>query len=580
MRLKNRLFISHILISVTPIIILVVLVYFLFMSTLKNNASQYLEQSIDQVASNLDNVIVQTERTANIIINEPEIQLALREPIKGTKSEEYAYAFYINGILNNLHYSSNPDTFFGFYVLNKFDRKYKSNNLSYNEIDFQKQPWFIDLIAQKQLIWYPSHKDSFVVETAGNNFITLGVPVTDKSTGGISGLVLIDISTDTIKNIVANANIGENSLIQVLDDQALICSLSQPSNIDVKNSNPANLYDLNYSRKLANNWNIVGMASSYDIMKNSLISFSIIVLITLILVLTSAILIANRVSSTISKPIRNMMNLMHQVEQGDLSVMMKENANNYEVRKLSKSFNVMVKKISDLLENIKNEQADLRKAQFAALQAQINPHFLYNTLDTISWSIRLKHDQDALMAITALSKLFRISLSRGKEIIQLKDEIEHVRMYLSLLQLRYSEEMEFQIEISDSLFNYITPKLILQPLVENAVYHGIKNRDSKGKVTIFAKEFAEEIQITVEDNGVGISKDNLDKINKMMNQVDTEQVSSFGIVNVNSRIKIYFGDQYGLQFFSEENQFTRVLIRLPKLLEINPHKTFLKEDHS
>jgi len=285
-----------------------------------------------------------------------------------------------------------------------------------------------------------------------------------------------------------------------------------------------------------------------------------------ILFLSLTILFSFIISLQIARPIKLLRNTIKVVEQGNFDIQAKIERSD-EIGELGKDFNIMVQKIKELLQLIIEEQQNKRKSELKALQAQINPHFLYNTLDSVIWMAEDRQHQQVIEMAAALAKLFRISISGGREIISIGEEVEHVRQYLIIQKMRYKDRLDYEICVPEDLFPYRTVKIILQPLVENAIYHGIKNSPSPGKIIIDGSICYNGIELKVKDNGVGMSAEVLARIME-----DTQGERAFvrrgvGVRNVDERIKLYFGNNYGIQFFSSEGEGTEVRIRLPAIRE-------------
>ena len=230
------------------------------------------------------------------------------------------------------------------------------------------------------------------------------------------------------------------------------------------------------------------------------------------------------------------------------------------------SFNIMIGRIRDLLDAKVKEQENLKKSELRALQAQINPHFLYNTLDTIIWMAEAQKTDAVIEIVRNLSSFFRISLSKGMDWITVGEEIERTRSYLTIQKMRYRDIMDYKIEVDESTLDCTVLKLILQPLVENALYHGIKNKRSGGTVTVRAMRKNEnEVSLEVEDNGIGFTPEKLAKVQEELEDSsgDIRLESGFGIDNVNKRIKLYYGKQYGLSIRSEYLVGTCVTLLIP-----------------
>lgn len=252
-----------------------------------------------------------------------------------------------------------------------------------------------------------------------------------------------------------------------------------------------------------------------------------------------------------------------------------------EVGSLAKSFNYMVGEIQRLvekqeetIEELKQErdyvgevQKQKRKAELKALQAQINPHFLYNTLNAITWQAADQGAEEISILSNALGKFFRISLSKGAEMITLKEELEHVRSYLDIQSIRYHDRLNCQIEVSEEWMECRMIKLILQPLAENSIYHGIKEKRGSGQIRIWAEEFFDSqkqcLKLIVWDDGAGIPDDKLKTINQALEEGKTDHSDGYGIYNVNERLRLFYGEEYGLSYESEEGQWTKAVLMLP-----------------
>ncbi len=217
-------------------------------------------------------------------------------------------------------------------------------------------------------------------------------------------------------------------------------------------------------------------------------------------------------------------------------------------------------------EQVKDEQKRLRKAEFEVLQAQINPHFLYNTLDAIVWSAEAGNNKQVVKMVGSLSDFFRSSLNKGKEIVTIREELQHVRSYLEIQQIRYQDILQYEIEVDEALNAYAIPKITIQPIVENALYHGIKNKRGGGKITVTGKDHENYIELVVEDNGMGMTDERLSEVREGLEGRKNDQNAIYGMYNVNERIKLSFGDEYGLFISSIYGEGTTATVKLPKIL--------------
>lgn len=265
---------------------------------------------------------------------------------------------------------------------------------------------------------------------------------------------------------------------------------------------------------------------------------------------------------SITRPIRKLSEVTDQVAKGDLSVR-SDVRTGAEVTMLNDSLNTMIDKINELLEQVKKEQVSLRKAEFELLQSQINPHFLYNTLDTIVWLAESGEQKKVVRMVGSLSDFFRASLNQGKDIVSIREELMHVRSYLEIQQVRYQDIMQYEINIPEELNPYMIPKITIQPLVENALYHGIKNKRGLGKIIITGVKEKDYFRLIIEDNGIGINKDRLMQIRNEITNNKLDGKGIYGLYNVNERIRLNFGEEYGVSIESNYGEGTTVSIKLP-----------------
>lgn len=275
---------------------------------------------------------------------------------------------------------------------------------------------------------------------------------------------------------------------------------------------------------------------------------------------------------SITRPILRVEEVTKQVASGNLSVR-SEVEDGVEVRALSESLNTMIDKINELLEQVTTEQIRLRKAEFELLQAQINPHFLYNTLDTIIWLAETGEQKKVVSMVGSLSDFFRSTLSRGKDIVTLKEELQHVRSYLEIQQVRYQDILQYEIEAPEELYLCQIPKMTIQPLVENALYHGIKNKRGAGRIRIRCEKENHGCRIRIEDNGIGITKERLAQVQDgILHKVLTGK-DIYGLYNVHERIRLNFGERYGISIESEYGEGTVVSIFVPYVEPAEENKT-------
>lgn len=291
----------------------------------------------------------------------------------------------------------------------------------------------------------------------------------------------------------------------------------------------------------------------------------IVQILAVLVVLITAFLIAASyyIPLGLTRSLRELCSITDKIAEGDLTVTV-ETDGGTEIQALSSSMKTMVRKINELIDQVTAEQKRLRRSEFELLQSQINPHFLYNTLDAIMWLIETEEREQAVEMIRNLSDFFRTSLNQGKDIVTIEEELHHVTSYLEIQKIRYQDIMDYEIQVPQELNRFTIPKLTIQPLVENALYHGIKNRRGGGKIRITGREEGDDVILTVEDNGMGMKADRLMQVENVLDQGTPSAGNIYGIYNVNERIRLNLGESYGITIDSIYGEGTRVDVRLVK----------------
>ncbi len=286
--------------------------------------------------------------------------------------------------------------------------------------------------------------------------------------------------------------------------------------------------------------------------------------VILILILAGAFMISRKIVTRITEPIQKLCEAAEAAGSGDFQIRAQGEGLD-EIAVLNASFNQMMEEIGDLVEDIRVEELNLRAAELRVLQEQINPHFLYNTLDNIIWLAESKDTEQVVKMVSALSSFFRTTLSKGREFISVREEGEHIRSYLEIQQFRYRDILEYDVSIPEELWEYQVIKLTLQPLVENALYHGIKKKRGKGHISVSAERYKDVLIFKVKDDGMGMDEVRLEQVRGILDGsvVEERQSGGFGLFNVNQRIQLHYGAEYGLKVQSTYGEGTEVWVRIP-----------------
>ncbi len=309
-------------------------------------------------------------------------------------------------------------------------------------------------------------------------------------------------------------------------------------------------------------WRIIGVSYVDEQIGAKVSGMIRAVLFVAVMVILATVLAGALLAKTFSRPAKELASAMSRFVKEAESFEFYPVKGTEEIEVLSDSFGHMVLQIQELMEKVRNEEITLRKTELNALQAQINPHFLYNTLDSIAWMCEVGRTDEAIEMVNALARLFRISISRGHELITVEQELKHAECYLKIQKFRYKSQFTYEFKVEESCMGYLCNKITLQPLIENAIVHGL-DMSEKGEILIEVYEQGQDIIMKVCDNGVGMTQTQCEEIL----QKDSHHNNGIGIKNVNDRVKIYFGEQYGVTISSELDEGTKVEICMPKILE-------------
>ena len=410
--------------------------------------------------------------------------------------------------------------------------------------------------------------------------LSRAVEVTDEGKA-TQALLLINLNYMYFEEIFSNVNLGNGGYVYLTNDRGDIIwhpkqneiysgrfkednkyAATLKDGITVENLRGKNI-TLNVRTIGYTGWKLVGVTPSAALGVDG-IKFRFFVLFVADLFLFLLAMINAFISDKISNPIKRLDGSVREIESGNLDVEILPSGS-YEVEHLGKSIKNMLGRIKVLMSDLVAEHNAKRKSEFDTLQSQINPHFLYNTLDIIVWMIENENSDKAVNIVTALAKFFRISLSKGKNIITVKDEVEHVRNYLMIQNMRFKNRFEYSIDVDEKVLSYSSLKLMLQPLVENAIYHGMEFMDGDGEIDVKVFKEDNSLYFTITDNGLGMSEDMVETL-LSKDFVSSKKGSGIGVKNVNERIKLYFGSEYGLKVESEPDEGTKITIHLPAVV--------------
>lgn len=559
---KNKLSLSTIIVSlvvgfVAFILLWAVIVFFtVYLSSMEQNAITNSEQAVVQVSNTVGNYADDMKGIMDIIKESYYQSEEERDDILKTlmKVRSDLVAIYI--------YDENET------MLSSYTGKYSLKeeyleNLSYVvRQDYRPGDIYISEPHVESLLenYYP-----WVVS------ILEEIKVAD----GTTNRVVFDISFSKIANYVDDVGIGQHGYCFIIGNngeiiyhpqqQLIFSGLKKEATGDIALHEDGSYQESNiiYTIKSLDNcdWRIVGVSYISELIASEVNSVFQTLVIMLIAIMMIAMVSSFIMSKMISKPIQNLMKAMEEFEKDAANFAYQSVGGTTEIQALSQSFDHMVVQIQELMTKVRNEEITLRKTELKALQAQINPHFLYNTLDAIGWLCEEERCQDAVEMVNALAKLFRISISKGHELITIEKEVEHAKSYLKIENFRYKNQFEYEFLVEEECLPYYCNKITLQPIIENAIYHGLNRMVDDGHICIRIYSEQEDIVMEVADNGVGMTPEQSHNILYK----EAGDKTGIGIKNVNDRIKIYFGEKYGIQIESELDEGTCVKIRMPKI---------------
>lgn len=446
-----------------------------------------------------------------------------------------------------------------------------------------KQSWFTSALDKIENIHFSTPHVQNLFQTSEQEsrwVISLSRQVELTKQGSTqSGVLLVDMNFQGIEQICRNTKLSEDGYLYIIDQngeliyhprqQLIYAGLLQENNLQAAQlSDGSHRIEFQGQRQQLTvktvgytGWKLVGVVPVEGFLGNTtqLVLFVVAVLLFSIFLL---IFVNTHLSAHIAEPIRELEQAVNRVGF-DTPLPEISQQGCYEVRQLEHSIRSMVSTMQHLMEDVIRQEEDKRRSELEVLQAQINPHFLYNTLDSVIWLTESGRYEDAIQMVTALGRLFRISLSKGKSYITLADELEHADNYMKIQKIRYKNQFSFSIEVPPEAKQLYTLKLIIQPILENAIYHGMAAADDDGEIAVKVSMTETELLIDVSDNGMGMPPEVVERLLNERTTYVKSKGSGIGVRNVNRRIQLAFGEQYGLEFFSEPDEGTTVRIHLP-----------------
>lgn len=580
-----------IVISVTSITIMLVLgmvMYARFSNLSRQETVQSAEKLMEQTRENLEDYLVSMRRISDAlyynVIKENDLSNLEKEIHRGM----------------NLLYEANRDNLRSIAIYNNYGSLIAAEPIASQKEDpnVTKQDWFIHAMDEMENLHFstPHIQNLFTDATFRYYWVISLSRVVELTDRGVStqGVLLVDMDFSSISRMMKQINtlnseqyyylcdsngeiIYHPRLIQISDG---IYNENNAAVAQYKDGVHDEIFEGEKRKVIVNTvsytgWKLVGVIPD-STFPNALMNLRYYLIMLMVLTVMMLVAINRVVSVRISRPILKLNNSVIEYEAGeepDIYI-----GGSVEIRHLGHSIQKSYEKIDKLMKEIVLEQTKRRKSELDALQSQINPHFLYNALESITWMVEGERNDEAVFMISQLAKLFRISLSKGRTVISIKDELQHAQSYMNIQKVRYKNAFSVEFDVDQELYSYCTVKLILQPILENAINYGVRGMDDCGEIKVTGRKEGDIIILSVSDNGMGMSAEEVSLVLTDSNRIH-KHGSGVGLVNVNNRIQILFGKEYGLLVESEPDEGTTVSIRIPAVPYTEENQKILEKDH-
>lgn len=585
-KVKQKLLLSYFILIIIPLSVLTLLSYNLVSGAIQKQTKETAKQAFEQASTFLAFKINNAINTLNLVILDRDTSGGstgyttgdvLR---RGTDLENYGIPKQVEDMKNLTRFLNNLKKNASIYRIRLYVHDgliYSDENDNFYNIEKIKSTiWYKKLTSIKHsILWCPAS----YLEYTGKDTAVISAVQLFKNPYKLKesiGIARVDILQKDIDDIVTKANIVNTGAVYLVNESGEMIS-ADASSSGIRSSDLKKYYEelqesgwytanirgkevIVGAKNIPNtNWKLVSVIPLKEILASSK-SMRNFMVIYMILIAVISYLLAYFISDSSTKRIAQLTRRMRRVQNGDMDVIITKQGSD-EIGELIENFNYMIKKIAVLIDQQYKSGQEVKNAELKALQAQINPHFLYNTLDSINWMAIRHKVPDISYMVQVLAKYYKLSLSKGKDIVSIKDEIMHVTTYVEIQNKRFEDAIKLELDIDENTFEYKTLKILLQPIVENSIIHGILQKESKnGTIRISVKLDKGIITICVKDDGLGMTQE---RLNELFSLESSDQHHGYGIKNINERVKLYYGDQYGILYKSEVNKGTTVEIKIP-----------------
>ncbi|WP_052712271.1 sensor histidine kinase [Domibacillus indicus] len=557
--------------------------YFLAADQIKENAYKNIDDTVFQTTGYMENRFTDVFDQLVSLANDPIMNSIIANDPEDISPRDYiSFNNHLNEIFIN--YNSMIESI----LVDMHDGEFQitKNDGQTNFVHFDFREYARKFSGSKEgYYWRNLHEDDvfFGINTESNKVISV-FKLIGTAESEAHGIVLFNLRDDYFGRIFSESLLGENGYLALISEDGSVLSkqVDEPYMIDEA--------AIQYAREAAeergqfefqkpdgkkmvviydtmnlNHWKVAAVFPEEDVLqKVDYIKYVTITIIVCLMIVAS--MLSNIFARYITGPIQSLVQKMKLVNERNIAIPVESSQHvTKEMNILNQGIEEMMQKLNELIDQVKVEQEEKRRLEYAILYAQITPHFLYNTLYSIKSLSDMGMNEEASAMISALSNFFRISISKGREMITVKEEIDHIQNYLFIQEMRYGDDFSYSIQLDESLGRYQIMKLTLQPLVENALYHGVKQTRGAGLIRVAVQEESDHLRLSVQDNGKGMPADKLEAIRREIYGKETEkQMTGIGLSSVHERIVLHFGPAYGLVIESEEGIGTTVTLTIPK----------------
>ncbi|MCT4566021.1 MAG: sensor histidine kinase [Maledivibacter sp.] len=569
--ISKKIIYIYLPLSIIPLIIVATIISAIYKSRVKEASYRNIIDSSKLIISKIDEMVKDVNDCSNMLtIN---LNTIIDEVKENENYSDFEKTVDINRELNNAKIIFSEVESISF-----VDREGNNYFTDYRLKEYLAKNYNWDTMGKVfestgKSLWLDMKKINHCMEDTEKQLITMGKKVIHIKSGKTLGYLFLNVSEDTFSSMFRGQEIdyflvSGSKIISSKDNSKLNAETTKEIIQAVKGKTEESIItEINGSDHIIVNvplefesWNLVG-STDLSTLTDDLSKITMLIIITLFTSIVIQIIGAKVLSYLIVNPINKVREKMKLIGEGNFNVYFEVEGND-EIGMFLRTFNRMAIRIKNLLRKVEEKESQKREYELALIQQQIKPHFLYNTLDIIYMLSEMDMKKETLKATKSLADFYRGTLSNGRQIISIQEEISALEDYLYIQNLKYSDVFEYSIEVDKDILKYNIMKLTLQPLVENAIYHGLKPRGRLGKLNIIGRSIENKIEIAVKDDGIGMREKAVSRLNK--SELGKKQ-QHFGLFSVKNRITLYFGDEAGLKIISKENEGTTIIITLPKV---------------